>query len=133
MRVRLKADISVSDISVSDRKRLAAWLQQGKEYTVLEVDGPLLRIQDDTEGGNTHGLWPARYFDVSNAEVPRNWIIALDAEGRVCLAPRRWLEPGFWSAYYDDESAENLTWAQHRQRRDEAEAIFEEELKVIQA
>ncbi len=131
MRVRLKADISVSDISVSDRKRLMARFQQGKEYTVLEIGGPLLRIHD--EPSNTAGLWAARYFEVSNAGLPSNWVIALDAEGRVQLAPRRWLEPGFWSAFYDDEPAENLTWAQRRQRRDEAEAIYEEELKVIQA
>ena len=95
MRVRLR---DAASVPASDQARFAAWIDPGKEYVVLEISGPWLRLHDEPVSSHTPGLWEARYFDVTSTALPRNWTADLDAEGRVQLAPRRWLDADFWPA-----------------------------------
>lgn len=84
------------------------WVRIGNLYDVVEVynSGGSLRFRIVDESG-TPSLWPATMFRPEDPKLPGNWDCDLLDEA-LTLAPRPFLEPGFWEAYYDgDPKARN--------------------------
>jgi hypothetical protein len=86
----------------------AGWLTLGREYEVLALSmapggGVHLRIVGDD--GEVPALHVSDQFVVVDPQVPRSWIVAISDLGALTLAPRAWLEPGFWERYFDGEAS----------------------------
>lgn len=80
------------------------WLRVGGEYAVLTVMAeperrPLLRVLH--EGGPS--LWDSGMFETVDDRLPDSWVARVRDGGIVEFGPARWLEPGFWEAYFDDD------------------------------
>ncbi|WBQ07840.1 hypothetical protein [Kribbella sp. CA-293567] len=95
------------------------WIRIGQEYTVLEVDAsPERRFSMRVDlGDEVPGLWDSEMFETTDPAIPAAWVAQISEGGTLRLAPPRWLVPGFWEQYFDDEPA--------------AVAVFEEDRRSI--
>ncbi len=53
---------------------------------------------------STAALFSAAEFDVVDDSVPPQWVVGVDLNGYVELAPRAWLSRGFWERYHDGDA-----------------------------
>ncbi|WP_322747570.1 MULTISPECIES: hypothetical protein [unclassified Frankia] len=98
----------------------SAWVRLGGEYIVISVlacPGRRIELQIVGDDVRAPGLWDSEMFMTVDDRLPSNWVAKVGEGGVVELAPRRWLEPGFWEAYFD--------------RDPDAVAAYEDELRQI--
>ena len=81
------------------------WLELGKEYVVLAIFAPFalstsfLLVSDDTS--KLPVPFDANQFEIVCGALPTTWIAGSDKEGRVEIAPEKWLREDFWLDFYD--------------------------------
>jgi hypothetical protein len=81
----------------------SSWIQVGKEYVVISVmavpeRSPQLLIITDN---GTPGWWDSSQFVTMSSRIPSKWVAVVSEGGVIEIAPKPWLEPGFWEAYFD--------------------------------
>lgn len=76
------------------------------EYVVLSIvadpDGSL-QFQIMTDDRHTPAWFDSVMFLTTDAGIPPNWTVRVGGGGVLDLAPAKWLIPGFWEAYFDDD------------------------------
>lgn len=118
MRVRCVKIINPATLEVDAS---SAWVRVGDEYVVLEMMSSTgrkfsLRI---LHADNSTGIWESEMFVGTDPSIPSNWVARISEGGGLRMGPQRWLEPGFWDQYFDDEPA--------------AAEAYEQELAIILA
>ncbi|MBE0367050.1 hypothetical protein PAUR_a0347 [Pseudoalteromonas aurantia 208] len=48
-------------------------------------------------------MYKADQFEMISNVLPLNWVVSYDADSYFELAPKSWITPGFWEAYFDGE------------------------------
>lgn len=94
-------------ITLGDDRESDPWLTLHHEYFVLSVlaagKGPAkFRILADDN--RTPILVDATMFAADSEPLPPNWMAAIREGGILELAPRAWLEHGFWEKYFDGDA-----------------------------
>ena len=113
--------VRCNKFNATDKIKNAAWLTEGKDYSVLciyyDKDGLFFyRIIGDD--GSTPALFESYLFVISSPMIPENWIVKLNNDSGIFeLAPKSWLVPDFWGRYFDGDRV--------------AQDVFDEELKKI--
>ncbi len=107
-------------IALGDGRESDPWLTLHQEYLVLSVlatgRGPA-KIRVLADDNRTPILVDAAMFAADSQPLPQNWEAVIRENGFLELAPRAWLEHGFWERYFDGDV--------------EAIAIFRRELEVM--
>ncbi len=107
-------------IALGDGRESDPWLTLHQEYLVLSVlatgRGPA-KIRVLADDNRTPILVDAAMFAADSQPLPQNWEAVIRENGLLELAPRAWLEHGFWERYFDGDV--------------EAIAIFRRELEVM--
>jgi hypothetical protein len=81
-----------------------AWLTLHREYQVLAIlgiPGRSIKFRVLSDDGHTPILADSTLFAASDQSLPRSWVCAVTQDGVVELAPKKWLEPGFWERFFD--------------------------------
>jgi hypothetical protein len=101
------------------REQQSHWVRVGQEYTVLEViASPDSRVSLRIDlGSEPPGIFDSEMFESMDATIPSIWTAQVAPGGTLRLGPSRWLEPGFWEKYFDDDPA--------------AVAVFEEDRAIL--
>jgi hypothetical protein len=91
-------------ISLGTDRESDPWLTLHHEYLILSVlvagQGPAkFRVLADDK--RTPILVEATLFAAEPQHLPPNWRAAVREGGVLELAPRSWLEHGFWERYFD--------------------------------
>jgi hypothetical protein len=83
------------------------WMVVGKEYTPIEViclsGKPNFRIISDLDPFETPALYNSDQFLTTSTLIPSNWKIQSDEHGGITIAPQKWLRPGFWEDYFNQD------------------------------
>ena len=97
-------------------------LKPGDEFPVIAVQADqaapwpiFLLVWHPTDGAL---WWPGDMFETVDTTMPSNWVIQLHNDTSLHLAPKPWLQTGFWMDYAE-------------RRSEEAVQIFERELATI--
>jgi hypothetical protein len=87
----------------------ANWLRSGANYPVQAVYFELqkgVRYRIISNDAATPAMFPASDFTLIDGTIPTSWFVYVHSNGDFELSPAAWLEPGFWSRYFDgDEEA----------------------------
>lgn len=95
-------------IARSSSESFVGWFECGETLTVLSVSRAAF---EDTKFliwsslQEAVALFPGGDFDVVDKRLSRRWMIEVDNNGFLCLAPEAWQVDGFWERYHDGESA----------------------------
>ena len=71
----------------------------------------------------SHGMWPYEMFRTTSTRIPSNWVVAIDEDGYLSLAPPAFLQSFFWERVNGDSGT-------HEEQL-EAIADYKRELEVI--
>lgn len=85
------------------------WVTVDREYPVVAVAAdPGNRVQLQLlNDASSLGWFDADCFLTLDDSIPDNWTARIGEGGKFDMAPRAWLEEGFWERYYDaDPSAQ---------------------------
>lgn len=91
------------------------WVKLDGEYPVLSVlTEPAGRVllQILTEEDSTAARFDSSMFMTTDPSLPPNWIARIGEDGSLDLAPQRWLVPGFWDAFHDDDPVARSTYGE---------------------
>lgn len=84
------------------------WLTLHREYDVLEIyayPGRQVEFRLTSDDGSTPALFDSTMFMTIDGHLPDSWEARVEDGGILRLGPARWMEPGFWEAYFDSEPA----------------------------
>ncbi|GAB2191562.1 hypothetical protein MAH1_31750 [Sessilibacter sp. MAH1] len=98
--------IKLIDAQTGESLKNSSWLTVGKEYHVLSVfiaDSQPAEYRLLSDDGRTPGMYKADQFELVNKKLPSSWVANYEAESYFELAPKLWVEPGFWESYFDGE------------------------------
>jgi hypothetical protein len=114
--------VSIINPATLERVAESPWLRIGQVYTVLEVDASERRFAVRLDLGNeAPGLWDSEMFETTDPAIPSVWVAQFGVGGSLRLAPPRWLEPGFWESYFENEPDAVAVFDEDRRRiRDES-------------
>src|SRR5579872_312605 len=100
------------------------WLKSGKEYVVLEVgvDERGIHFRVESEDA-TPVIVDATRVVVVDGTVPPNWLCKLTTPSCLSLAPKAWLEPQFWTRYFDGSREEIHIYRIERDKIFEASGV----------
>jgi hypothetical protein len=88
------------------------WLSLNNTYHVLSItiESSGNRLYE-LVSYHKDGEWPisalhnADEFEIVSIKIPSNWQFWLDENGNMGAAPKKWLENGFYEAFYDRDPA----------------------------
>lgn len=89
-----------------EAETVSSWLQQDREYDVLEIyayPGGRVELRLASDDAGTPVLFDSAMFMTIDGSLPSNWEGRIGEGGILRLAPREWLEPGFWERYFDGD------------------------------
>lgn len=94
------------------------WLHFGVNYPVQAVyfdrqQGVRYRIISNDAA--TPALFPASDFTLVDGAIPAAWSAFVHPNGEFELSPAAWVEPGFWSRYFDGDAEAIRVFALHVQ------------------
>lgn len=98
--------VSLSDPKTGKPVSKNASLTVGKVYQVLcvfmEENRPVKYrlIRDD---GHVAALYKASQFKVVSGVLPPNWVAHYQVDAFFELAPKPWVERGYWESYFDGD------------------------------
>lgn len=97
-----------------------AWVTIGVEYHVLGVHGrgALFKYRIVGDDSQTPALHDEKLFELTSSEIPKDWIFRVYPGSEWELTPSAWASGGFWTAYFDGDTA--------------AKAIFTQVMSVLQ-
>ncbi|MFD6161914.1 hypothetical protein ACFWF7_14785 [Nocardia sp. NPDC060256] len=74
----------------------------GAEYPVLSISYTSrgLTLQILTDDGPSY--WRAEMFETTSSSIPSSWVTQL-SDGNLDIGPEKFLRPGFWESYFDDD------------------------------
>ncbi len=104
MKVRAKSQVRGHELDEFDNQHLTP----GKEYVVIGLSGPYLRVVDDS---GDPILYPRILFDVLDAKIPADWVARDDR-----VDPPEFANIGFYEAVFEGDSAALQTLAGGLQR-----------------
>ena len=101
------------------------WLRYGMNYPVQALyadrqQGVRYRIISDDAA--TPALFPASDFTLVSGTIPASWCVFVHSNGDFEMSPAAWLEPGFWSRYFDGDTEAQRVFALHTQPTEELTA-----------
>lgn len=82
------------------------WLTVGKTYSVLSIFFSwkgILKFRLIGDDGKTPALHDARQFEPITSKLPKTWGIDFQPNNYFEIAPRTWLEQGFWERFFDGD------------------------------
>lgn len=82
------------------------WLDLDDEYEVLEVyayPGGRIDLRLAAKDAGTPALFDSTMFMTIDDTIPPTWTVRLEDGGALRLAPREWMRPGFWDAFFDGD------------------------------
>ena len=84
------------------------WVTVDAEYHVVSVlaePGGQVQVQILTDDGRSLAWFDSLNFMTVDGTVSERWTARIGEGGVLELAPKAWLVPGFWEAYYDGEAS----------------------------
>jgi hypothetical protein len=84
----------------------STWLMVDSEYEVLEIYAYPARhveLRVASSDNATPALFDSELFMTVDGYLPASWEAKIEEGGVLRIGPARWLEPGFWEAYFDGE------------------------------
>jgi hypothetical protein len=91
--VRIDAEYQVLSILAQPRR--------GAQFRIITDDG-------------IPALYDAAMFVTTDDTLPPNWVVRTSDAGVVEIAPRVWLQPGFWERYFDGDPIAREEFATER-------------------
>lgn len=98
--------LALIDAQTGEAVEKNSWLTVGKVYRVLSVfmaSEGVIEYRLIADDGRTPGMYRASQFKVVSDKLPSNWAAYYEAGSYFELAPKSWIEPGFWENYFDGD------------------------------
>ncbi|HEU5047679.1 MAG TPA: hypothetical protein VFT64_07540 [Rickettsiales bacterium] len=90
---------------VGEEVKESPWITLNTIYDVIEISisqtpeyRTYLRLITENP---IPAIYSLEQVELVDGSIPSNWIIQMYPPGTISLAPKPWLEPGFWERYFD--------------------------------